>query len=106
MFSTDSAGIADKGETGEESCTGELDGRDAIEGRVGCAVLGGSGSGADLLGLAGEWEGIDDGSVPILSLKPESRRAVMGFVVYSVSSSAGRFAESSGSDGLSGATNA
>ena len=105
MCSTESAGTADKGVTGEESCAGEAAGRDVIEGRVGCAALGGSGSGADSLETADGWEETEGGCFPTLSLKPKFRGEVMGFVVYSVSSSAGRFAESSGSDGIVGVTN-
>jgi hypothetical protein len=77
-----------------------------IEGRVGCAALGGSGSGTDSLEPADGWEETEGGFFPTLSLKPKFRGDVMGFVVYSVSSSAGRFAESSGSDGIVGVTNA
>lgn len=75
-------------------------------GRVGCAVLGGSGSGTDSLESADGWERVEGGSLPILSMKPASRGDVVGFAVCSVSSSSGRFAESSGSDGIVGATNA
>jgi hypothetical protein len=77
-----------------------------MEGRDGCAVLGGSGSGTDSLESADGWEGIKGGTLPVLSVKPENRGDVVGFVVCSVSSSAGRFAESSGSDGIVGAINA
>jgi hypothetical protein len=106
VCSTESAGTADEGVTGEEGCTGGLVGADVIEGRVGCAVLGGSGSGTDSLESADGWEGIEGGTLPILSMKLENRGDVAGFVVCSVSSSAGRLAESSGSDGIVGATNA
>jgi hypothetical protein len=77
-----------------------------IEGGVGGAALGGSGSETNSLEPTDGWEGIGGGSFPILSVKPESRGDVMGFVVYSGSSSTGKFAESNGSDGIVGATNA
>ena len=77
-----------------------------IEVRVGGAILGGSGSGIESLELTDGWEGIEGGSFPIISVKPESRGNVNGFVVCSGSSSAGKFAESNGSDGTVGATNA
>jgi hypothetical protein len=99
-------GTADEGVTGEEGCTEGLIGADVIEGRVGRADLGGSDSGTDSLESADGWEEIEGGTGSILSVKLENRGDVVGFVVCSVSSSAGRFAESSGSDGIVGATNA
>lgn len=65
--------------------------------------MGGSGSGTDSLESTDGWEGIGGGTVPVRSMKLENRGDIVGFVVCSVSSSAGRFAESSGSDGIVGA---
>ena len=81
---------------------GGLVGVDVMEGNVGCAVPGesGSGSGTDSLESADSWEGIKGGTLPIVSVKLDNRGDVVGFVVCSVSSSAGRFAEPSGSDGI------
>jgi len=76
------------------------------EGRVGRADLDGPGLETGSLELADGWDEIEDGSVPILSVKLENRGDVIGFVVRSVSSSGGRFAESNGSDGIVGAVNA
>jgi hypothetical protein len=89
---------ADEGVMGEESSIGgELAGGDEMGGRVGGAALDGSETGSLWACWADGW-GIEGGSVPILSLKPEYREDVIGFVADSGSSSAGKFAESSGSD--------
>jgi hypothetical protein len=97
---------ADEGVTGEESSIGgELAGGDVMGGRVGGAALDGSETGSLWACWADDWE-IEGGSVSILSLKPEYRGDVRGFVGDSGSSSAGKFAESSGSDAMVGFPNA
>jgi hypothetical protein len=106
-----SEGTTDEGVTGEESCIeGELAGGDEIEGTVGRAVPDRTGSETGSLRWAywaDGWGRLEGGSVSTLSLKPEyPGEEIRGFAVDSGSSSAGKFAESSGSDKMVGAPNA
>lgn len=98
-----SAGMADEGDSGEESCTvGEASDGVVAGGRVREGVAGGSTS--ETTGSLGKvcWVGLSGvtagGSFSTLCLDSETTGDVLSFVAGSGLSSAGRFAESNGSE--------
>ena len=100
-----------EGNSGEESCTvgeGELSGGGAVEGTVKEGAAGGSTSTTGSLGNAcwlGDSIAISDVSFSALFPDPETPEGVVSFAVESGLSSAGRFAESKGSDAVVGTLN-
>ncbi len=108
-WSLSSAGMADEGVSGEEDCTiGELSGGDVVEGRVREGAARGSVTETGSLGnvcWAGDSGEAADGSFSALCLCSEKPGDVMSLVTESGLSSAGRFAESNGSDAAAGTLN-
>jgi hypothetical protein len=102
-LSGSSAGMADGGVSGEESCTvGDVSGGDVAGGRISEGAAGGSTS--ETTGSLGNvcWVGDSGvtagGSCSAVCLASKKTGDVLSFVAESGLSSAGRFAESKGSE--------